>query len=82
MVNNSTNINQTNNYISWLLLTEHNKNHDIYNGGNPGTGLGQAHTSGGVKSTNGIPTFPRDNWVSNDNTYINENAKPAQSPLY
>jgi ribosomal protein L18 len=43
MVNNSNNINKTNNHISPQII-EHKKDHDIiYVDGNPGSGLGQAH---------------------------------------
>ena len=55
MVNNSTNINKTNNHLSHQL-TEHKK--IPYVVGNPGTSLEHAELSGGVKPVNGIPIVP------------------------
>ena len=43
MVNNSTNINKTNNNHS-PQLTKHKKKNTTYDVGNPGPGLGQAQT--------------------------------------
>ena len=56
MVNNSTNINKTNNQLS-PELTEHKKDNDICIG-NLGPGLGQAQKCGWVKPVNRIPTLP------------------------
>ena len=44
MVNNSTNIKQTYNYLSPQTI-EQKKDHDIYAKGNPGPGLGHAQKS-------------------------------------
>jgi hypothetical protein len=42
MVNNSTNINKTNNHLSFKL-TKHREYPMTYEVGNPGPGLGQEH---------------------------------------
>jgi hypothetical protein len=61
MVNNSTSINKTSDYLLPQMI-EQNKQKD-YGVGNSGPGLGQAQKLG----EGGIPT-PSDNWISNDNT--------------
>jgi len=68
MVNNSTNINKTNNYLS-PQLNGHKKDLDIYDFGNPDHGLVQAQKCGRVKLVNGISTPPLDNWITNS-TFI------------
>ena len=62
MVNNSTNINKTNNHLS----PEHTKKRGIttYDIGNPDPGLGHTQKCGGVKPS------PLDNWISNGNAFI------------
>jgi hypothetical protein len=42
MVNNSTNLNRTNNYLS-LQIIEHRKKLTTYDVGNPTPGSGEAH---------------------------------------
>jgi hypothetical protein len=43
---------------------------NIYDVGNPGYGLGQAHKYGQIKPVNEIPiSLPLDNWISNSYTY-------------
>jgi len=49
-------MNKTNNHLS-PSLTE-NKKIMTYGVGNAGPDLSQAHTCGGVKAVNGIPTTP------------------------
>jgi len=60
MVNNSININKTNNHLS-SQLTECKKTYNIC------PGLGQAQKYGRVKPVNGIPTVPswRCHWLVN-----------------
>ena len=53
MVNNSTNIDKTNNQFPSQLI-EHNQNITTYPGGIPDTGWGQEHICVGIKSLNGI----------------------------
>ena len=67
MVNNSVNINKTNNHEA----IEYKKNR-TQGFGNPGHDLGQAHKCGWVTLVNGIQPPPYDNWISNDNTCINK----------
>jgi len=55
MVNNSTNINKTNNHLSHQL-TEHKKT--PYDVGYPVTSLEHAEQGGGVKPVNVIPILP------------------------
>ena len=55
MVNNSTNINKTNNHLSSQLNSLNTDKTTTYYVGNPGPGLGQAHKSGRVAPVNGIP---------------------------
>jgi hypothetical protein len=55
MVNNSNNINKTNNHLSTQNI-EHKKKTITYGIGNSGPGLGQAQQCGRVKPINGIPT--------------------------
>ena len=57
MVNNSANINKTNNHIS-LQPIAHKKKTMTYDVVNPGPGLGQAQKCGRVKLVDGIPTPP------------------------
>ena len=52
MVNNSTNINKTNDHLSSQLI-EHRKT-TIFDVGNPGTGLGQVQKGGADKPVNAI----------------------------
>ena len=70
MVNNSTNINKTNNHLS-SELTEHKKKRGIttYDIGNPDPGLGHTQKCGGVKPS------PLDNWISNGNAFIKKSIK-------
>jgi hypothetical protein len=56
MVNNSTNINKTNNHLSNLKLMNIKKT-TTYDIGDPGPGLGQAHKCGRLKLINVIPTL-------------------------
>jgi hypothetical protein len=57
-VNNSTQINNTNNHLS-LSPTEHSKEHDIvYHIKNLNPVLGQAQNSDGIQPVNGIPRIP------------------------
>ena len=56
MVNNSININKTNNHLSPQPLNI-KKNTMTYEAGNPGPGLGQAEKCGKVKLVNGILTL-------------------------
>jgi hypothetical protein len=57
-VNNSTQINNTNNHFS-LSPTEHSKEHDIvYHIKKPNPVLGQAQNSDGIQPVNGIPRIP------------------------
>ena len=58
MVINSININKKNNYLSSELNSLNTNIPTTYDVGNPDPGLGQAHTYGGVKPFNGIPTLP------------------------
>jgi hypothetical protein len=55
MVNNSNNINKTNNHLSTQNI-EHKKKPITYGIGNSGPGLEQAQQCGRVKPINGIPT--------------------------
>ena len=68
--NNSFNINISNNHLS-LQLIEYKHNTMIYNHGNPGPGLEQAHKCGGVKPLMGSQPIPLDNCISNGNKCIN-----------
>ena len=52
MVNNSTNINKTNNHLSYQIIQY--KQTIAYYVGDSGHDLGQAEKSGGVKPVNGI----------------------------
>ena len=56
MVNNSTNIGTTQNYLS-LPLTEQKKKTATFDIANPGPGLEQTQTCGGIKPINGIVTI-------------------------
>jgi hypothetical protein len=56
MVNNSTNINKSNNQPRLTLNHWTQKKTMTYGIGNPGPGLGQAHKCGRVKQVNGILT--------------------------
>ena len=69
MVNNSNNINKTNNHLSHLKPLNAKKTM-TYGIGNPGSILGHAQKSGRIKLVYGIQTSPFDNWISNDNPYI------------
>ena len=74
MVNNSNNINNTNNHLL-LSLTEHNKEHDkhaLHCIGYPHPVMVQAQRFGGVQRVNGMPHFSYDNPISGGNTYINK----------
>ena len=58
MLNNSTNINNTNTHLS-LSLIEHNKEHDIvYHVKHPNPVLGQAHNCDRIQPVTGIPSIP------------------------
>jgi hypothetical protein len=58
MLNDSTNINNANNHLS-LLLTEHNKQHDIvYHVKNPNPVLRQTQHCSGIQPVTGIPSIP------------------------
>jgi len=82
MVNNSTNINQMNNYIS-LQLTEHKKKTTTYITVEIQVQAWDRHKSLAVlNQLKESELSPRDNWISNDNTYINDKTKPAHSPLH
>ena len=66
----STNINKTNNYISFQMIE---KKTTTYVDGNPVPGLGLAQKGIGSKLKNGITTLCLlDNWIYNDNTDINK----------
>ena len=56
MVNNSTDINKTNNHLSPQLIEHKNKNM-TYDIGNLSPYLGKAQKCGRVKLVNGIPTL-------------------------
>lgn len=62
MVNTSTNINSMNNFLSHQIIEYQQKKKEkkttAFAYWNPDPGLGQAHTYGGVKPFNGIPTLP------------------------
>ena len=55
IVNNSNNINKTNNQLSSERTNKKTMTYDV---GNPGTGLGQVQKCGRIKLVNGIPTLP------------------------
>jgi hypothetical protein len=57
MVNNFTNMNKTNNHISFELNSLNTKKTTIYDVGNLGPDLGQVQKCGRVKPDNGIPTL-------------------------
>jgi len=52
-----------------------------YVNGNPGPGVGQTQNCDGVKLSNGIQTYPPDNWISNDNIDINKQYKTCTDLL-
>jgi hypothetical protein len=58
MVINSTNINKTNNILSFQLNSLNTKKTTTYDIGSPGPGFGQAQQCGEIKPVNGIPTLP------------------------
>jgi hypothetical protein len=57
MVNNTININKTNNPLSLTSTHIYINQTTISDVVNPGHGLGQAQRCGGVKSVKGIPTL-------------------------
>ena len=72
----STNINKTNNYISFQMIEKEKTT--TYVDGNPVPGLGLAQTCIGSKLKNGITTLRHlDNWICNSNTDINKQKKSA-----
>ena len=67
MVNNSTNINKTNNNLPPQIIA-HKRDHEV---GTPRPGLWHVHNCGGVKSVNGSHPSPLDNLISNYSVDIN-----------
>ena len=65
IVNNSSNINKTNNHFSRQFFKY--KTYDI---GNPDPGLGQTQTCGGVKPVKVSEPSPHYYWIYNGNIYI------------
>ena len=63
MVNNSTNINKTNNYNSTQLI-EHKEDHAIYRWKSPCPGLRRTQTCGRVKSVKWDPNPTTHNMIS------------------
>ena len=57
MVNNSTNINKTNNQLSPQTIEREKKTMTLEIR-NPDPGLGQEQKCDGMKLINGVPTFP------------------------
>jgi hypothetical protein len=72
---NSTNINKTKYHLSFHII-EHKKS-TTYNVGNPGHGLEQTQTCGGVKPVNRIPSLSSylKNYISYGNTDIKKQWK-------
>ena len=77
MVNNSTNISTKRTITSHINSLNTNKT-TTYDVGNPGPGLWQVQTYGRVKPVKQDPNIPSfGNWISNGNTDINNDKKPA-----
>ena len=77
MVNNSTNI-STKRTITSHINSLNTKKTTTYDVGNPGSGLEQIQKYGWVKPVKQDPNIPSfDNWISNGNTDINNDKKPA-----
>jgi hypothetical protein len=70
MVNNSTNINKTNNYL--LLQTIFQQKTAAYGVENPGSDLGQASNVEGLNRLMIYQFSLLDNWISNRNTDANK----------
>jgi len=70
MVNNSTNINKTNNYITTLIIVHKKKM--TYWVGNQSHGLGQAQQCGRLNRLMGSKPSSFDNWISSDISDINK----------
>jgi hypothetical protein len=75
MLNNSTNINKTNNLLS-PHITEHKNKMATHSLGHQGFCLGQAYKCNGLKLKAWDPNrIPLGNWISNSSTYINKRYK-------
>ena len=71
MVNNSTNVNKTNNKLSPQTI-EQTKKTTTFGVGNPGPGLRQAQKYDMDKPVNCITTLHFDTWILNGKTDINK----------
>ena len=76
MVNNSTKINKTNNYL--LLPKNFQQQTATYGVENPGSGLGHASNVEGLNPLMIYQFSLFDNWISNRNTDANKRLKHAQ----
>ena len=74
MVSNSTNINNTNNYLKSHVIEHKKRPQHNYTDENPGPGLGQVHKCVWVKPVDPNPSTIN-TWISNNNTDINKQYK-------